>query len=976
MKKFIVFCLILIVTVSLGVTVYYFMRDNEELVVNTEPYIYVNKGEIVEVDASLKNAKIGNDVIVTSLNENVLSFNPALSAFTTEMGGAAIIEVKTKSNKIPAIYIEVHVGDGSKEAPYYIDSEEDLVRIGTDDFNASSHYILMQDIALANSFTPLLLTSTDGLTGSLNGNGFTISNLNISSSEGVNNAGLFAKIGSTGIVTNLNLNNVIINGQFETAGSIAGINLGTINRCSVSGSVTSTLQNSYVGGVAGITKYSNANVGRIDRTSSYVSVSGTTNVGGLTGKNEGAILVNSYVYLTDSKIIETISESSNIGGLVGYNTNLNNQPATIKNCYSIATIVIRDGVNSANVNIASLVGYNDEFSSAKSNNFMGVYTDNTTLSVANHEFERTFTQEEQSQQKNYRGLYNTFPKDVNNQIIQNDMFSFVSKVLDNEERYKYWDFTNVWMLDSNINNGYPSLNNNGADVSDELNLIYNPEEISNAADLLRFASEVNNGTAGSYYSLTNDIVLTGDFTPIGTTTNPFTGTFEGNGFTISNLNISATTIQNMGEYKNKYAGLFGKISSTGVIQNLKLNTVTIASGSKYAGSVAAYNEGTISNVTVTQTARNKDAVNIIAHEAVGGITGVNLGLIENCKTVNQTILSQGLTKSAARYAGGITGLNGLTNNSANAVIKSSSVVTSYIYDSETNTDYPSDFMDNYTAWITWERPFVEALTQQYFFLGGIAGGNFYQITSNYVYNTDLKTDQYAIGGAASGVAGYSQATALINKGIAELTYNKVVGGTISGFCASGLSNYLYGTAKFNHIEADTIHGFMIAGLVNDVKVGGRLNNCFVKSHLKNSYTGGRAAGMTNYARYQSDNYYGEFVTIFSACTFENTNENSRYDSNADYRQESNVLWTTRYDGFGNHLIWVNTGHATYDESNYFGDSRQNDIYGISNNEAKLIENVEFIISLFTNNGFSTANWEFTTMEYPIILNLPEIEEGV
>ena len=178
MKKFIVFCLILIVTVSLGVTVFYFMRDNEELVVNAEPFIYVNKGDLVEIDAKLNHAKVGNEVVMTSLTETVLEWNPALNGFEALEGGAGIIEIKTKNSKIPAIHIQVSVGNGMKEAPFFIDSEEDLLRIGTDGvFELNHNYVLQQDISLASNFTPLAKCSETGFTGTLNGNGYAIRNL-------------------------------------------------------------------------------------------------------------------------------------------------------------------------------------------------------------------------------------------------------------------------------------------------------------------------------------------------------------------------------------------------------------------------------------------------------------------------------------------------------------------------------------------------------------------------------------------------------------------------------------------------------------------------------------------------------------------------------------------------------------------------------------------------------------------------------
>lgn len=975
MKKFIVFCLILIVTVSLGVTVFYFMRDNEELVVNAEPYIYANKGDLLEIDVTLKHAKVGNEVIMTSLTESVLEWNPALNGFEAIEGGAGVIEIKTKNAKIPAVHIQVNVGNGMKEAPFFIDSEEDLLGIGTNGIYELSHnYILQQDISLTSNFTPIAKGSLSGFTGTLNGNGYAIRNLTIADTAGVTDAGLFAKIGSTGIVTNLILTDVNVNGQFENAGAIAGVNLGTINRSEViGGSVTSTLANSNVGGVAGVVEFSNSNVGRIDRTVASVSVSGTLNLGGLVGVNKGAIIVNSYVILDDNNVITVLADGAIAGGIVGLNVDLNNKVSTMKNCYvKGGNIIIAQGLDDTTIKLASIIGFNDESSNSTSNNLMGLYTDNTLLTAANHEFNLTFTEAEKAKEINFRGIYTSFPKDASDKIIASELISYIPSDASSNADYVSWDFANVWMLDSSVNNGYPILNKLGADVPDDIALVYDPSRISTAEDLINLASAVQNGTASNYYKLENDITLTGDFTPIGTNARPFNGIFEGNGHIIKGLNISSSVIDSLGESKNKLVGLFGKISSSATIRNLILDGVTIADGATYAGALVGYSEGTIQNITITQTALNAETDNISATYAVGGIAGISLGLIENCKVANQTIAVKAISKNSSRYAGGIAGLNGQENSSATAIIRNSSVVTSYVYDNEQNTDFPSNF----------KFKFRDTLTKAIYFVGGIAGANYYQVTQNYVYKTDLEIDEYSEKGVVAGIAGLSKGIALLNEGIAEVSYNKVLDGTIKGFVAGGLVSYLYGIAQFNHVEVNTIYGLLVSGLTNDIKINGRLNNCFSKSHLVNSYSWGGSAGMTNYVRYYVENrivgfevsYYGEFKTCFSACTFESTNEYSRYDSNADYRNESNFIYTVRYDGYGNNLIWVETGHATYDKSVFLGDSRIHDIYGISNEEAKLMVNEQTTITLFTKNGFSTEYWSFDTMSYPTILNLPEISE--
>lgn len=967
MRKFIVFCLILIVTVSLGVTVFYFMRDNEELVVNAEPYIYVNKGDLVEIDAALKHGKVGNEVVMTSLTESVLEWNPALNGFEAIEGGAGVIEVKTKNAKIPAIHIQVSVGNGMKEAPYFIDSEEDLSRIGVDDVFALNHnYILQQDISLTSNFTPIAKGVESGFTGTFNGNGYSIRNLSVASAEGVSNAGLFAKIGATGIVTNLVLDDVNISGQFENAGSVAGVNLGTINRVEVlNGLVTSTLDNSNVGGVAGVVEYSNTNVGRIDRTLSSVSVSGTLNVGGLTGVNKGGILINSYVYLDATETISTLSDASCIGGLVGLNADLNGQVASIKNCYALGTVLVSEGLDANTIKLGSIIGFNDEPSNFTANNLMGLYTDNTTLSAVNHEFNRTFTEAEKAQERNFRGVYNSFPKDATDKIIANELISYVPSVITSGKEFEAWDFTNVWTINASKNNGYPSLNKLGADVADNIALAYNPSLIKNATDLLSLATAVKNGTAQSYYILENDITLSGEFTPIGTNMKPFNGIFDGNGKTIKGLNISSSVIESLGQSKYRIVGLFGKVGPSATIRNFTLENVTIADGATYAGAVAGYSEGIIENVTVKQNALNQESDTISATYAVGGIAGASFGLIDNCKVTNQTIAIKALSKNSSRYAGGIAGINGMANSSYKAIIKNSSLVTSLVYDNEQNSGFPSNF----------NFKFRDTLTEAIYFVGGICGANHYEVTKNYVYESHLKIDNHSTKGAVAGIVGYSKATPLLNQNLAEVSYNKILGGTIKGFVAGGLISYLYGIAEFNHVEVSTIYGLLCAGLTNDIKVNARLRSCFSKSHLVNSYSWGGSAGMTNYVRYQKD-YYGEFNYCFSACTFESTNEYSRYDSNADYRFEGaglTGLWKTRYDGYGNYLIWVNTGHAEYHKPT-LNDTKQHNVFGISNEEAKFMINEQKIISLFTSNGFKTENWAFETMGYPTLLNMPEIDE--
>ena len=144
-----------------------------------------------------------------------------------------------------------------------------------------------------------------------------------------------------------------------------------------------------------------------------------------------------------------------------------------------------------------------------------------------------------------------------------------------------------------------------------------PFRISSAAQMATFRSNVNAGTTynGQHIKLTTNIALSGAWTPIGTSTASFQGTFDGAGYEISGLNLSGARTN---------TGLFGVIGTSGTVQNLTVRG-TITTGGQNVGSIAGTNNGIISNC--------HSAVNISGseiHDFVGGITGVNANTVMNC----------------------------------------------------------------------------------------------------------------------------------------------------------------------------------------------------------------------------------------------------------------------------------------------------------------------------------------------------------
>ena len=132
-----------------------------------------------------------------------------------------------------------------------------------------------------------------------------------------------------------------------------------------------------------------------------------------------------------------------------------------------------------------------------------------------------------------------------------------------------------------------------------------PYELGNAVELAYFAKLVNEGNPFNekYIQLTKNIALnaqdvpTADgeptlWTPIGTYVSrkdnkPFSGTFDGNGHTITGLYINNAT---------QYQGLFGNISTGGVVKNLVVAGRVIATGQNNVGGIVArLSGGTVQN---------------------------------------------------------------------------------------------------------------------------------------------------------------------------------------------------------------------------------------------------------------------------------------------------------------------------------------------------------------------------------------------
>ena len=217
-----------------------------------------------------------------------------------------------------------------------------LVNGGKTDINIT----LDKNIDLTGKdWTPIGTSVDNSYKGTFDGGGHTITGLTFTTNDKY--AGLFGWLNKAGTVKNVVMEGVQITSNQIYGGSIGGVvgySWGTIENCSVSGSVSGTV---YVGGVVG------AQIdGSITGCSSSATVKGTVDVGGVAGQTNSSATLTAC-YATGNVIIE-IDPVKNIsgGGLVGMNGGNG-----IWACYATGNVT-STGSSTGNVHIFGLLGDN------------------------------------------------------------------------------------------------------------------------------------------------------------------------------------------------------------------------------------------------------------------------------------------------------------------------------------------------------------------------------------------------------------------------------------------------------------------------------------------------------------------------------------------------------------------------------------------------------------------------------------------
>ena len=1001
LSRFLIFLLIVIVGISIGLSIYYFMRNNEVFSIGTgEQSVtqYVNEGETFDIAVTRTNGS-SDEYSMQSMNEEIVEFvesfdddnsgNVKIWRFRAISGGNTTIQLITTNEAYKNLNVAVYVGNGSVENPFYIRSYQDLEDFANSEkgMTLTAHYQQVADIdmSVANkAWSPIGTGVTAGFTGTYNGNGHVISNLTllkegssyatpdtVYTDASVMEAGLFARLGTGSEVSRLTISNATIDGNYSYAGALAGVSNGRINFVNVVDSViSSTSENTpTVGGVVGSlvgTDYG-ARVQYSGVANSTIAVANAGEIGGIAGEAEGAVIANSYA------IVSISTESANnpvIGGIVGV---LSNPEATagtqtrnaVVNSYSVFNSL--DIPNTNNSRIGGIVGWN-------SNNRAN------SQAVLRPEI----TEGENDELKNYNRILGNFYQktSVNNfeinglggfedvmdaylaypQTAENLKRKPTQEQLDNitnsgnvdstiafigydiQGKFAMWNFDLVWTIDATQNNGYPYIKSNAVAIADSIYDEFDVIYISNAQALVNAINEDKaDGVLDGSYTIDYDIDLSeiGEWTPIGDRDMPFNGTF----IMVAKADGNMPVIRNLVIYTDReFNGFFGVTGANANIQNLAIEGVRIEAGT-YVGAIAGLNGGSITNSSVISNGTT-EAVGIDvpvknANQYLGGIAGYNdrNAIISN-STVAIKIIISGNANTHEINLGGIAGYSG-----------SNATITGCTYNSAL-------INNNYTYFITADIDSVGAEIVA----GGIVGSLYSTVSGS---TSTARINAPAVSGVIVGgiVGKYQTSTvtsmSLITANKAENIYlvGYLVGGIIGKLDSSSANGVTNVVAQ--SYSTGSIYGTRVGGLAGEITRGG-IVNCYTTCYLSGSVMGGFAADIL----FANTSDYGRVSYCFSNATFDKSAGNAYAETSSEVRALNN-WWNadTKVGGYVEHCIYnsdsANGAERRYDSFRFLWLHTNPDDGMTSDANCKRMET-------FTNRGFDSTIWNFVSDSYPTL----------
>jgi len=814
-------------------------------------------GDININDAvSWSSAKVLQLIAYRNININAdITASNANAALALSYGQGAVAAGNTadyniargvKINLQPGYTFTTMLGTGANIDWYnVVNTAADLQNINS---SLSSNFALGSNVDLSGVTWTTIGNGSAAFTGKFDGLGHAVDHLTISTAiAGSDGAGLFGNVANATLknigVTNVNINAALSDGVGGLVGSATDSTI--IKNAYSTGSVTG--QN-WVGGLVGFfTSNSNLSTAIIENSNSTASVNGVANVGGLAGNLEEITTRNNYatgnVNSTGDKAgglfgssygstINTSYASGNVtgatdkvGGLIG-----NSDTDTIANVYAIGNVT---GANMVGGLLGAIAGTGSLTNGYASGVVTGTGVDVGGLigkipygapTVATSYWDTTTTSKSTSA-GGETGIANT---DAYTQSI-----------------YSGFDFINTWfMVDGYTRHFLRMEASNTITNAHELQLMsmnlgnsYTLANNINLAPSLTNASEMWRDFTNQNFTASN---FKGGFMPIyllpdASTRNYFTGSFDGQNHTISNLYIDRIVKADSAINYTSGVGLFGRT------QNATISNLTVTgqvTGTDSVGGIVGYaNGGTYSNLHFSG-----DVLGIYSDsQAIGGL----IGSINDTGARSTTISDSSFTGTVSGQAG-YTGVGGLVGYDWHATQIPTTISNSHVVNAIINGtgSHGVGGLVGYTNRSTISDSDVSGTVTGLDNVGGLVGYS----KNGTISNSHSAANTTGTADNVGGLVGYLE-DAAGNRIIIENSY---ASGSVIG------SNYIGGLVGYARMSAENSNSnieksFSIGSVTGHDDVGGLIG--FIKYiNLNNSYASGDVTGNDRVAGFIGENF--------------------------------------------------------------------------------------------------------------------------
>ncbi len=675
-------------------------------------------------------------------------------------------------------------GVGTLGNPFQISTCYQLQNINLG-LNANYVYVLNNNIDCSDTvswndgagFLPIGPDAGNKFFGTLNGNGYVISNLYEHDTDH-QFAGLFGITENGSLIKNVGLENVnIINTSGGCdVGGLVGSNYGSISNTYTTGTVTSNSCDT--GGLVGSHDYSDT----IINSHSSVNVTGTEGAGGLVGRNEAqGVIENSYAtgdvigtynvggfvglnyfIIENSFATGTVHGYSTVGGFSGYNNSI------VDKSYSSGS-VMAEGITYPfnNTYIGGFSGYNygpvmDSFTTSgiyfnngsgytqtplASDTYIGnLFGRNSVGTIVNNYYDKTVGGQVNCEGDGALGGMGggECATPVNTDGADQNHFVNTSSTAPLDK----WNFSTLWKTNNSTlpilqtySTGFSGAGD-GTDLSPYLITSCSQFEEINKYDLL-----------DKYFKLITNLDCTAEHNNIMVgTVDPFTGLFDGGGHTIA-VDINDYTSFNVALFQNTNGAIIGDAHIAGSVTGSSFFWQTVAGLVGYANSSSVYDSSSSANIT------GGDNV-----ESIGGLAGY----VENNSEIGGSFTTGNVSMQGTNIdtgGGGLVGYAGDSNfyedyakGNVNIVYDAGGLIGDAEFSSITNSYAQGNVVSSDTA-------------------GGLVGYNYYtNINSSYA-SGDVTGN---LGGQdAGGLVGFFDGAMVDSFATGYITnYNQDTGGMV------------------------------------------------------------------------------------------------------------------------------------------------------------------------------------------------------